>query len=201
VIEAAGGEVDDGDACFKSGGPGEYLREVLDAGAGGDLVWTHATDNAVEANYAHWALHLAEAGLYRVEVYTDAAYAQSHQAGYQLRHAGAELEIVIDQTAADGWQTLGDYELDAGGDQWVHLGDHTGESSAADVQLVFDAVRLTRLDAPDDEQEEDPAGDLEGGCSTGQGGGGLLVLAALGLLRFRRVRQLRSATPATPSAS
>lgn len=33
----------------------------------------------------------------------------------------------------------------SGGDQWVHLGDNTGESGADDIQLVFDAIRLTRL--------------------------------------------------------
>lgn len=192
VIAATGGEVDDGDACFTGGGPIDYLRAVEDAGEGGDLLWTHATDDTVEANFAHWKLFLAEAGTYRVEVYTDAAYAQSHQAGYELRHAGEQIDVVVDQTAADGWQSLGDFTFAEGGDQWLHLGDDTGETLAANVQLVFDAVRLTRLDAPvipGDDDGGDGDGELEGGCSAGGGSaGGLVVLAAFGLLRRRRAR-------------
>lgn len=190
VIAAAGGEIDDGDACFRGGGPAASLRTVTDAGAGGDLIWTYTTDAVAEANYAHWTLHLAEAGSYRVEVYTAAAHARSRQARYQVRHAGEEVEVVLDQTGVDGWQPLGDLAFAAGGDQSVHLGDATGEALADGVQLAFDAVRLTRLDPPvidEDDDGDDP--DPEGGCQAGGSGGGAVILAALMLLLATRARR------------
>ncbi|MCA9680112.1 MAG: hypothetical protein KC464_34085, partial [Myxococcales bacterium] len=174
VVDGLGGVIDDGDACFTGGGNPDYLRTETDAGYGGSLVWTHATADTAEANYAHWTLHLAEAGHYRIEVYTAAAYAQSRQARYTVRHAGAQDEQVLDQGAVDGWQSLGDFDLAAGGDQWIHLGDDTGEALADNVQLVFDAVRLTRLDPPppDDgggDDDPDAAADLGSGCAAAGG--------------------------------
>jgi uncharacterized protein (TIGR03382 family) len=155
-------------------------------------MWTHATDDTAEANYAHWTLHFAEAGTYRVEVYTAAPYAQSHQARYQIRHDGAVDEVVVDQAASDGWQALGDLTFAGGADQWVHLGDDTGEPLADSVQLVFDAVRLTRLDGPDvgDDDDDSAAGDASGGCNAGGGASGIApVLGLLLMTRLRRSRQ------------
>lgn len=177
VVATAGGTIDDGQVCFRGGGPPASLRTVTDAGEGGSLIWTYTTDAAEDGNYGRWTLHLEQAGRYRVEVYTDAAYAQSRQAAYRIRHGGAELEVVIDQTAVDGWQSLGELDFAAGGDQWIHVGDATGEPLAGMVQLVFDAVRVTRIEP---EPEPEPEDDLDGGCTTtGDGGGGLLVVLAL----------------------
>jgi hypothetical protein len=178
AIEAGGGTVDDGDACFQAGGPQTSLRPITDAGEQSDLLWTYATEDAEESNFAHWNLALAEAGRYRVEVSTPAAYARSTQARYAIRANGAMHEVAIDQTAVDGWQLLGELEFAAGGDQFVHLGDNTGELLADRVQLVFDAVRLTRVTpAPDDDDLPEPPPAEGGGCDAG-GGGGLAIAAA-----------------------
>lgn len=186
-LDPAGGIVDDGDPCFSSGGPSQYLRRPTDAGEGGDLVWTHTTDHPAETNFGHWTLAMAEAGRYRIEVSTPAAYAQSRQALYRVRANGAETDVVIDQSAVDGWQTLGEFELAAGGDQYVHAPDNTGEPGTGNVQLVFDAVRVTRLGpdvAPPPDDSEPPATD--GGCATGHGAGWLAALALLAVRRRRR---------------
>lgn len=200
MIAADGGVIDDGDACFDDGGNPTYLRAVDGAGFEGDLVWTHTTSDPNEANFGEWTLDLAEAGRYRVEVYTPAAYARSTAATYQVRHAGMVDEFTIDQTAADGWQPLGDLQLAAGGHQSIHVGDNTGEPLAGNVQLVFDAVRLTRLDGavvpdpdpqPDPDPTTDPSGATSGGCAAGGGGAGLapgLGLLGLALRRRRRRR-------------
>jgi hypothetical protein len=131
-------------------------------------------DNANEANYAEWTLHMAEAGIFRVEVFTDGAYAQSEQAEYWLRHDGVVEAITIDQTVISGWQSLGDFAFTAGGDQWLHLGDNTGEPSSTDTQLVFDAVQLTRLNAPpvDDGGLEPDGGGAEADASGSPADGG-----------------------------
>jgi GH25 family lysozyme M1 (1,4-beta-N-acetylmuramidase) len=183
VIPADGGIVDDGDACFSGGGPDQYLRKVTTAGEGGDLIWTHATAAAAQVSFGQWDLFLAEAGRYKVEVYTDHAYATSTQAAYGVQANGALAMVTIDQSAIDGWQSLGDFDFAQGGGQWVHLADNTGESATLDAQLVFDAVRLTRLDAPV------PPDHSGGGCAAGGGGWLAALVIACGLAGTRRSRR------------
>ncbi|CAN5867258.1 hypothetical protein BH11MYX2_BH11MYX2_36560 [soil metagenome] len=181
-----GGIVDDGDACFSGGGPATSMRHVTDAGNESDLQWTHTTSDSAEANFAQWNFALPEAGRYTVEVYTSAAYAQSKQATYVVHASGADQSVSLDQTAVDGWQTLGDFELAAGGDQFVHLGDNTGEALSANVQLVFDAVRLTRLDDGSDGSDGEPTKKADDGCSAGGSPSLLLGLGLVGLLRRKK---------------
>lgn len=184
TIAADGGIVDDSDACFTPGGPSQYMRHVADAGDNG-LYWTHTTTAAAEANYGQWNLSFAAAGTYRVEVYTAAAYATSHAAAYLVQANGAQQSITIDQTAADGWQPLGEIAFAAGGDQWINLGDNTGE--ATQEQVVFDAIRFTPLDTGAGSGSGDPTPKHEGsGCATTNPSSAWLVLAALGLVRRRR---------------
>ncbi|HEY4241658.1 MAG TPA: GH25 family lysozyme [Kofleriaceae bacterium] len=194
TIAATGGMIDDGDACFVGGGPAAYLRDVTDAGEGGDLVWTHATDSATEANFATWTLYLAEAGMYRVEAYTDHAYAQSQHAKYHVIAGGADNMVELDQSAADGWQSLGEFSFASGGMQQVHLGDNTGEAPSDNIQLVFDAVRLTRVDdvtgsgsgsGSGSDMTPTKDGD-DSGCAAGGSGGIGAAIALAGLRRRRR---------------
>ncbi|MDX2089895.1 MAG: GH25 family lysozyme [Kofleriaceae bacterium] len=190
TLPGEGGMIDDGDVCFTSGGPPASLRNVTDAGEGGDLVWTHATDGN-EANFARWTIDLAEAGRYRVEVYTAGAYAESTKARYIVSANGREHEVMLDQSAADGWQTLATLDFAAGGSQWIHLGDSTGEPVADKVQLVFDAIRLTRID-PNTDPTEFPGEEeskADGGCNAGGASGSAMGLALLGFVgRRRRLR-------------
>lgn len=190
VIDAAGGTIDDGDDCFVSGGPSASMRQVTTAGEGGDLVWTHTTEDTAEANFGQWNVDLAEAGRYRVEVYTSATFAESKLARYTIHANGADQDVVLDQTAVDGWQSLGEFDFAAGRDQFVHLGDNTGETLASKTQLVFDSVRLIRIDGPPvggEDPGEEPAPTDDGGCRTSGGSSSLLLgLALLGLRRRRR---------------
>lgn len=189
TIGYAGGVVDDGDACFEGGGPSSAMRHEETAGKDGDLIWTHTTDNHAEANFGQWHLLFEDGGTYQVEVYTDTAFAQSKQAKYAVQSGATTTDVVIDQTAVNGWQTLGTFDFAAGGAQWVRVADNTGEPLAAKVQLAFDALRVTRIEAP---PAVEPPGD-PGGCSAGghANGGmlGLVVAAMLGRLRRRRRRR------------
>lgn len=184
-IGADGGIVDDGDPCFRAGGPAASLRQISNAGEGSDLIWTYATEDADEASFAQWNLDLTEAGRYDVEVSTPAAYAHSKQARYLVNASGKKFPIVIDQSAVDGWQSLGEFDFAAGPDQFVHLGDNTGEPLAAKVQLAFDSVRLTRVVPEDPTEEPEREG---GGCNTGASSG-LAIAATLAGLRRRRRRR------------
>jgi lysozyme len=194
ILAPEGGEIDDGDACFTGGGPPQYLRPVADAGAGGDLIWTYTTASSDEVSFGHWELVLAEAGRYRVEVSTPAPYARSTRARYVVTAAGAEHELVLDQAASSGWQVLGELDFAAGGAQSIHLGDNTGEAAGDEIQLVFDAVRLTRIPPGEEPQEpqdpQEPDGD-GGGCSAGGG----LAGPGLGALGLAARRRRRRATP------
>ncbi len=192
TLDPSGGMIDDGDPCFVAGGPASYLRHVTGAGEGGSLIWTHATAAASEANYAQWNLDLAEGGRYLVEAYTDHAYAQSKQAAYLVHAASGDTVATIDQSAVDGWQTLGDFELAAGSGQYIHLADNTGEPASDNVQLVFDAIRLTRDELPTAPPKQG------GGCSSTGGGAGTFVgVVVLGALTSRRRSRSRR-RPASP---
>lgn len=153
-IAPGGGVIDDGDACFAGGGPAQYLRRVTGSGSSGDLIWTNATSSADEVSFAHWSLYFAQAGRYRVEAYTAASHARSKLASYLIETANGPRSATIDQTAVDGWQSLGEYDFAFAGEQSVHLGDNTGEPNRDQIKLVFDAIRLTRVEPPPNEPSE-----------------------------------------------
>jgi MYXO-CTERM domain-containing protein len=178
TIPAVGGEIDDTDPCFTEGGPPQLMRHVAGSGEQGELIWTHTTDASTEANFGQWDLDLETSGRYRVEVFTPRSYATSKRAGYVIRAAGRSTTVMIDQSAVDGWQSLGEIDFAAGGDQSIHLGDNTGEPATQNAQLVFDAVRLTRID------DTSPDGR---GCSSIDSRAGWFV-AALALFVARRRR-------------
>ncbi len=192
-LPAEGGTIDDGDGCFVGGGPAGSMRHVATAGEGGDLVWTHTTGDATEANFGQWNLDLTEGGRYQVEVYTATAFAQSKHARYTIHAKGADHDFIVDQSAADGWQPVGEVELAAGGDQWVHLADNTGELLSGNVQLAFDAVRITRIAsgpggaAGGGDDTMDPG--VSGGCNAGGASSSAGLAIALGVLVARRRRR------------
>ncbi len=146
-IPPEGRTVEESELCFERWGPATGYRGVDGEGSGGSLLWTYAVDTDSK-DYAYWHFDFDEAGRYRLEVSTPAPYDQTRSAPYVVRHAGMEEPMPFDQSAADGWQVLGDYAFEAGGDQWLKIGDGTGEPSADHVQIVMDGVRLTRLDPP-----------------------------------------------------
>jgi hypothetical protein len=147
------------DTCFIKGGPLPFWR----VGIGGESnlhVWTGTTDNADPANFAEWTLQFDHAGEYKLEVSVHSG--TSTQARYLVEHAGMTDEVVIDQSAADGFVELGTFDFAASGPQRVYLGDHTGE--AGGERLVADALRVTPMDIS--------GGGGEGGGSVGSSGVG-----------------------------
>lgn len=223
TIPPAGRVVDDNEiGCFSAFGTPSFWH-VESGGYGGSLSWTTATDDSMPDNYGAWALDFAQAGSFVVEVYTDAAFAESQAAAYQVTHASVSEVVVIDQAAADGWQSLGSFSFDAGGSQLVRLDDNTGEPVAQMRRLVFDAIRLSGESsasgggssgagggAPSsgagDALPDDAVAD--GGCACridGRRGararGGSLLLLALALLHARRSRHAPRPRPRTSKMS
>lgn len=146
-VPAAGRVIDETDLCFRRGGDPSYWREEAD-GWLASLIWTHTTDAAAVDNHGIWDLTFDAAGRYLVEVHTDADFAQAQQAAYRITHADTTDVVTLDQSASDGWRSLGEHEFAAGGGQSLRLDDNTGEPFSLRRQIVFDAIRLTRADAP-----------------------------------------------------
>lgn len=167
VIPPAGGTVDDGDACFERFGPEEYWRQEA-AGQGGSLLWTNATDFDAPSNYAIWRLYFEESGLYSVEAHIEQPFGETMSATYQIAHAGGQTDAPVNQSAESGWVHLGDLQFTAASDHWVRLDDDTGESVDLEVSIVYDALRVTRLDGGG----ESTGGGADTGLDTGGGGGG-----------------------------
>jgi len=149
-----GGVIDERSPCFAKGGTPTYWH-YENAGWEDHLVWTTATADAVPDNWGRWTILLSAAGTYTVEAYTDAAFAQSRQALYEIQHAGATDSARIDQSAVDGWSMIGSFDFASSGDQSVLLNDNTGEPVSSGLQLVFDAIRLTPGSGPDPEPDAD----------------------------------------------
>ena len=72
----------------------------------------------------------------------------------------------------------------AGGAQSIHLADNTGEPVADSAQLVFDAVRLTRIDGGS--PPEGGPRTAVAGCTAGRGAGLLVLAMWLGVRKRRR---------------
>ena len=148
TIPPDGGIIDDPDACFHRFGNQQYWYEA-DLGWQDHLWWTHAVEAPAPDDHVIWELHFAEAGTYRAEVYIAGPQASAEKTVYDVTHAGGEDSIPLDQSAHDGWAELGEFTFQAGGHgQQVRLVDNTGEPFSQKHQIVFDALRLTRTDAP-----------------------------------------------------
>jgi hypothetical protein len=174
----SGGVIDERSNCYLAGGDPRYWRTET-AGYGGTLDWTMTTSDAAPANFAEWIIKTGRAGKYHVDVNLDGGtFGQSKMAHYQIAHAGKVDTVMVDQTSATGFVSLGDFDFAGSGDEHVMLGDNTGEASSTNTKLLFDAVRVQSLDGS--------GGDGGcGGCGAGgSAGGGVLVLAML--LGWRR---------------
>lgn len=154
AIPAEGAVIDETSLCFETEGPERYIRSVSE-GYDGGLLWTYGTSNSYSVVAGTWHLDFDLPGWYRLEVYTDGEWADSVEADYEIHHAGETDVVEADQTAVDGWLDLGDFEFAAGDEQYVFLGDNTGEGGWLDRRVVFDAIRLTAIDE-DSEPEPEP---------------------------------------------
>ncbi|MEO8698700.1 MAG: hypothetical protein ABI867_01620 [Kofleriaceae bacterium] len=171
------GVIDQRTACYLAGGEPRFWRHEA-GGFGDSYEWTNTSTAGEPGNFAQWLLRPARATTYHLEAYLHSGEAA---ATYEVFHAGQTSTVTIDQTAADGFVVLGDFELAGDGTEYVLLGDNTG---TADQKLVFDAIRVTALDGMGPGGDGDELGD--GGCSSGGAGGFGLAFVLLALLPRRR---------------
>jgi GH25 family lysozyme M1 (1,4-beta-N-acetylmuramidase) len=170
VIGAAGGTIDDGQACFELYGPLEYWRQEA-AGQGGSLYWTNVTEYADPSNYAVWRMYFAESGTYSLEAWVEQPFGETAQMDYRILHAGGEATVPINQSLqASGWVGLGEFQFTAGTDHWVRADDNTGELVALELAMVADALRITRTDAPPTTTTGEDTTNGEAGSEAGEVG-------------------------------
>ncbi len=169
LIPPSGTTLDESGPCFSQSGDPQYWNYERGIGNDGSLQWTHTTDSEIIDNYGVWDLAFEDGGMYQLDVHVPAGSADTQQARYVVTHAGQTESIVADQSQADGWLALGELAFAAGGGQSVRLDDNTGEPFSGMTRIVFDAVRLTRLDAPAGD-ETGESGGTEGGTGEGTSG-------------------------------
>lgn len=171
---AAGGIIEEDDPlCFQRGGNPSYWTSET-AGHGGGLIHTLATDASTVDNFGVWTVKVQHPGTYELAVYTDTSIAQSQAARYVVSHADGDDEVIVDQSAVDGWRSLGAFAIDTAAS--VRLDDVTGEALSLDRRLVFDALRVIGLDV-----EVPGSGGAAGtGGSAGDGGAGATAGASVG---------------------
>lgn len=175
----AGGVLEETDDCFVAFGPASYWRSVADDGHGGTLLWTNAFEDPNPSNWARWNIIVSSRGSYHVEVYVDSDWGVHRETRYGIKHAEGEAEVVIDQSAAQGWVSLGEFVFDPGGDQHVSVYDNAASPVAEEQHIAVDALQLTRKGgaplpwdpgASDDEGGALPeAEDGGGGCAVASG--------------------------------
>lgn len=140
AFDAAGGTLEEDDACVELGGPSEYLR-AESSGSGGGHVWTGSTNGSSASNFARWTLRFAEPGRYRVQAHVAGSTSATREARYVVTHSAGTTDVFADQSSARGFFELGTFDFDA--DEYeVFLGDNTGESGSLGRRLMFDAIRV-----------------------------------------------------------
>lgn len=138
ALGAAGGVIDEDNACVTLGGDSRWLRSVEDAGHDGDLAWTGTTASASTGNFAQWRVRVP-AGRYEVAAHLTSAYGTATTARYRVSHGGVVDTVAIAQAGKNGFVVLGAFDFAGVDGEFVRLEDNTGTRGQ---QLVFDAIRV-----------------------------------------------------------
>ncbi len=132
--------VDELSPGFTWGGPLRGRRSAP-VGYGGHTYWTRNATYNLE-NYGIWRPSLPRPGYYEVFAFIPRQYANTTRARYRIFHAGQRHDKIVNQALyADRWVSLGTYYFNARGNEFVFLGDNTGEPYLSRL-IAFDAVKF-----------------------------------------------------------
>jgi hypothetical protein len=147
VVESEPVIIDDADPeCFtkRCETVSAWTPETVGYGGGSSSTYTNGV---VAECAAAWIFNIGRAGRYRVEAYIPfpSGVFLSSKAKYRIRHGGQEEEVEKDLSSAKEWEELGEFDFDAGGDQWLDLTDATGEPYLKydGRKILIDAVRIS----------------------------------------------------------
>lgn len=134
--------VDDQDNGFVRGGPDETWNS-RHTGYDDHLYWAWNSDREAQ-NWAKWIPHVAAPGEYEVFAYIPERFSGATKARYVVALNGQQFSRVVDQSLYPGqWVSLGSYRFKGGPDEYVYLGNDTGEAYATRY-VGFDAVMLVQ---------------------------------------------------------
>ncbi|MFH1747168.1 MAG: hypothetical protein ABIG44_09020 [Planctomycetota bacterium] len=101
------------------------------------VVYKWISADTVETHIARYTPTITVTDYYPVYCFTVAGANRTYQT-YRVGHSGGETEITIDhREVGSGWIWLGDYYLEAGGDNYVEITNLSAEAGA----IIADAIR------------------------------------------------------------
>jgi len=128
--------VDDLSPQFTRGGP--FHQAAI--GYNSHIYWTRNA-TSVQENWGRWKPVLPVAGQYEVFVYIPSNYATTRFARYSTFHNGKWKTVTVNQYIySDAWVSLGTFDFNASGNEFVFLNDVTGEPYLL-RQIAWDAVK------------------------------------------------------------
>jgi len=136
--------VDDLDSGFIFGGwTGTWKGRTT--GYRNHLYWTWNTTNILH-RWGKWYPYITTPGNWEVYVYIPNRYHGSKQAPYVIHHSGAQTTRIVNQNIYNNqWISLGTYYFSGGSNEYVYLGDNTGEAYATRF-VGFDAMKFINRD-------------------------------------------------------
>ena len=113
-----------------------------------------------------WTLNVTKSGKYTVYAYLDGGVGQvAPMIQYIVRASGRAYHPTISVKEKAGWYKLGNFELEAGQDQYVQLWDIVSESNKeyVDYRVLFDAIKVVPYQ--ENTVSEEPLNSEDGGNS------------------------------------
>ncbi len=134
--------IDDQDEGFVRGGAEETWNS-RQTGYGDHLYWAWNSTTEVQ-NWAKWFPHVTAPGEYEVFAYIPERFSGTTRARYVVALNGQQFSRTVDQSLFPGqWVSLGSYRFRGGPDEYVYLGNDTGEAYATRY-VGYDAIRLVK---------------------------------------------------------
>lgn len=128
--------VDDLSPQFTKGGP--FYQAAI--GYNGHIYWTRNATSTQE-NWGRWKPVLPVAGQYEVYVYIPSNHGTTRFARYSTFHNAKWNTVTVNQYIYyDAWVSLGTFDFNASGNEFVFLNDVTGEPYLL-RQIAWDAVK------------------------------------------------------------
>lgn len=128
--------VDDLSVGFTKGGP--FYQDAI--GYNGHIYWTRNA-TSVQENWGRWRPALPVAGQYEVFVHIPSNHGTTRFARYSTFHNSKWKTVTVNQYIYyDAWVSLGTFDFDASGNEFVFLNDVTGEPYLQ-RQIAWDAVK------------------------------------------------------------
>lgn len=134
--------IDDSSAAFARSGEPKFWR-TASGGNDGGFIWTQ-NNHSKQDNTGTWTISVPERGLYEVFVLIPSDHVSTTNALYEIRHAGKTDVVTVDQSKhRDTWHSLGTFDFEGKGAEYVRLTNATGEPDQT-KHIAFDAIAIVQ---------------------------------------------------------